>query len=49
MAQTNYNTTLGRNLIRAEREMLRHVEAVEVLGSFGQQKEQPKNRTDTIV
>ncbi len=49
MAQTNYNTTLGRNLIRAEREMLRSVETVEILGGFGSQKEQPKNKTDTIV
>jgi len=49
MAQTNYNTTLGRNLIRAEREMLRHVSAIEILGAFGSQKRQPKNKTDTIV
>ena len=49
MAQTNYNTTLGRNLIRAEQEMLRGVEAIEVLGPFGKQMQQPKNKTDTIV
>lgn len=49
MAQTNYNTTLGRNLIRAEQEMLRYVETIEVLGQFGMQKSQPKNKTDTIV
>lgn len=49
MAIQNYSTVASRNLIRAEQEMLRHAEPIVVLGSFGVQKEQPLNKTDTIV
>ena len=49
MAIQNYNTVAGRNLIRAEQEMLKRVETIQVLGQFGQFKEQPLNKTDTIV
>jgi len=49
MATQNYNTVAGRNLIRAEAVMLKHAEPIQVLGSFGSQKEQPLNKTDTIV
>lgn len=45
-----YSTpTAGRNLIKAEREMLKHAEPIKVLSSFGMQKEMPKNSTDTLV
>jgi N4-gp56 family major capsid protein len=49
MAQQTYSTKASRNLIRAEMQMLDHAEAPMVLGSFGVQKEQPLNKTDTIV
>ena len=45
----NYNTVPSRNLIRAEREMLKHAEPIKVLSSFGKQIDQPKNSTDTVV
>ncbi|WP_394780600.1 N4-gp56 family major capsid protein [Undibacterium sp.] len=45
----NYNTVPSRNLIRAERDMLKHAEPIKVLSSFGKQIEQPKNATDTVV
>jgi N4-gp56 family major capsid protein len=45
----NYGTVPSRNLIRAEREMLKHAEPIKVLSSFGVQKDQPKNSTDTVV
>lgn len=45
----NYSTVASRNLIRAEYEMLKHAEPVIVLGAFGTQKEQPLNKTDTVV
>lgn len=44
-----YSTKASRNLIRAEMQMLSHAEAPMVLGSFGTQKEQPLNKTDTVV
>ena len=44
-----YGLVASRNLIRAEREMLKHAEPRKVLASFGVQKEQPKNTTDTVV
>lgn len=44
-----YNTVPSRNLIMAEREMLKHAEPIKVISSFGQQKEVPKNKTDTVV
>lgn len=49
MATQNYNTVASRNLIMAERTMLKHAEPIKVLSSFGMQKEMPKNSTDTIV
>lgn len=44
-----YSLTPSRNLIRAEREMLKSAEPIKVLSSFGTQKEQPTKATDTIV
>lgn len=49
MGTQNYSTVASRNLIRAEAQMLKHAEPFTVLGSFGMNKEQPKNKTDTIV
>lgn len=49
MTMQGYSTAPSRNLIRAEQQMLKHAEPIIVLGSFGTQKEQPKNKTDTIV
>lgn len=49
MTIQNYSTVASRNLIRAEQEMLKHAEPIIVLGNFGTQKEQPLNKTDTIV
>jgi N4-gp56 family major capsid protein len=45
----NYSTVASRNLIRAEMEMLKMVENIQVLGMFGDQKSQPLNKTDTVV
>jgi N4-gp56 family major capsid protein len=44
-----YGLTPSRNLIRAEREMLKAAEPIKVLSNFGSQKEQPTKQTDTIV
>lgn len=44
-----YSSPASRNLIRAERAMLKSAEPIMVLSNFGAQKEQPKNSTDTIV
>ena len=49
MAMQTYTTKASRNLIRAEAEMLKDVDEIIVLGKFGQQKEQPLNKTDTVV
>lgn len=49
MAIQGYSTAVSRNLIAAEQEMLRHAEPIEVLSRFGMQKQQPTNKTDTIV
>lgn len=49
MTIQNYSTVASRNLIRAEQEMLKHAEPIIVLGNFGSQKEQPMNKTDTVV
>jgi N4-gp56 family major capsid protein len=49
MVMQNYSTVPSRNLIRAERQMLKHAEPIIVLGKFGQQKEQPQKATDTVV
>ncbi len=45
----NYSTVPSRNLIMAEREMLKAAEPRKVLSSFGMNKEMPKNKTDTVV
>jgi len=44
-----YSTVASRNLIRAELKMLKHAENIMVLTQFGSQKEQPLNKTDTVV
>lgn len=49
MAIQNYGTVPSRNLIRAEMEMLKMVETIQVLGMFGDQKQQPLRKTDTVV
>jgi len=49
MTIQKYDTVASRNLIRAELKMLKHVEPIQVLGKFGDQKEQPLNKTDTVV
>lgn len=49
MAIQGYSTVASRNLIRAEMKMLKHVGPIQVLGSFGDQKSQPLNKTDTVV
>lgn len=49
MGVQQYSTQASRNLIRAEMKMLKHAEPIQVLGRFGSQKEQPLNKTDTIV
>jgi N4-gp56 family major capsid protein len=49
MAIQKYGTVASRNLIRAEMKMLKHAEPIQVLTAFGDQKEQPLNKTDTIV
>lgn len=49
MSIQNYNTVASRNLIRAEMEMLKKVDAIQVLTKFGEQKEQPLKKTDTVV
>lgn len=45
----NYSTVPSRNLIMAERQMLKAAEPRKVLSSFGMNKEMPKNKTDTVV
>lgn len=49
MAMQGYSSAPSRNLIRAEQAMLSHAEPITVLGNFGSQKEQPLNKTDTVV
>lgn len=49
MAVQQYSTVAARNLIRAEMEMLRYAETIQVLGKFGEQKTQPLNKSDTVV
>jgi N4-gp56 family major capsid protein len=44
-----YNTVPSRNLIQAEREMLKHAEPIKVLSTFGDNKPVPQNKTDTVV
>jgi len=49
MTMQTYSLVPSRNLIMAEREMLKHAEPIKVLGSFGMQKQVPQNKTDTVV
>lgn len=49
MTMQGYSTAPSRNLIRAEQQMLNHAEPIIVLGNFGTQKDQPLNKTDTVV
>jgi len=44
-----YSLVPSRNLIMAEREMLKHAMPIKVLSSFGTQKQLPQNKTDTVV
>lgn len=44
-----YSSVPSRNLIQAEREMLKHAEPTKVLSTFGSQKQVPQNKTDTVV
>lgn len=44
-----YSLVPSRNLIMAEREMLKHAMPIKVLSSFGTQKQIPQNKTDTVV
>jgi N4-gp56 family major capsid protein len=44
-----YSLVPSRNLIMAEREMLKHAIPIKVLSTFGSQKQIPQNKTDTVV
>lgn len=44
-----YSTVQSRNLIIAERTMLKAAEPIKVLSTFGEQEEVPQNKTDTVV
>lgn len=44
-----YSLVPSRNLIMAEREMLKRAEPIKVLSTFGMQKQIPQNKTDTVV
>jgi N4-gp56 family major capsid protein len=44
-----YSLVPSRNLIMAEREMLKRAEPIKVLSTFGTQKQVPQNKTDTVV
>lgn len=44
-----YGTVPSRNLIMAEREMLKHAEPIKVISTFGDNKPVPQNKTDTVV
>lgn len=49
MSQQGYSSVASRNLIRAAQGMLEHAQPIIVLGDFGEQREMPKNSTDTLV
>lgn len=49
MAVQGYAVPASRNLIRAAQGMLEHAMPIIVLGDFGDQREMPKNATDTLV
>ncbi len=45
----NYSTVPSRNLIMAERNMLKKAEPIKVISTFGDSKPVPQNKTDTVV
>ena len=47
--QTYSSPTASRNLIYAEMEMLKYAMPIQVLGTFGVQKQHPLRKTDTVV
>jgi len=47
--QTYSSPKASRNLIYAEMEMLKHAMPIQVLGTFGMQKQHPLRKTDTAV
>jgi N4-gp56 family major capsid protein len=49
MSFQGYSSAASRNLIRAAQGMLEHAQPIIVLGDFGDQREMPKNNTDTLV
>jgi len=50
MNMQKYSTPIAsRNLIYAEMEMLKHAMPIQVLGTFGSQKQHPLRKTDTVV
>jgi N4-gp56 family major capsid protein len=49
MSVQGYSSAASRNLIRAAQGMLEHAQPIIVLGDFGEQREMPKNNTDTLV
>jgi N4-gp56 family major capsid protein len=49
MAIQTYSLVPSRNLIMAEREMLKHAMPIKVLSTFGTQRPIPQNKTDTVV
>lgn len=49
MTMQAYSTSPSRNLIKAEREMLKYADTIMVLGKTGIQKPMPENATDTLV
>jgi len=44
-----YSLVPSRNLIMAERKMLKHAEPIKVISSFGSQQQVPQNKSDTVV
>lgn len=44
-----YSLAPSRNLIMAERQMLKHAMPIKVISTFGSQKEMPTRKTDTVV
>lgn len=44
-----YSLVPSRNLIKAQRDMLKHAEPIKVLSNFGMHQSMPQNQTDTVV
>ncbi|MCP3683282.1 MAG: N4-gp56 family major capsid protein [bacterium] len=50
MTMQKYSTPIAsRNIIYAEMEMLKHAMPIQVLGTFGSQRQHPLRKTDTVV